>query len=348
MKPGSVVADFEREFARYVGADYAIALVNGTATLHTALVALGVKPGDRVAVPPLTMSSTTIAVLHVGAVPVFHDVDERWWLMSPQTKEPVNIMMPVSLFGLHSRHEVWGWDDSIVDDAAQTLRPHSGCAFTSYSFQSSKILSTGEGGMLVTNDGDLAQKAREFASLGYRLAPTSSRIDSVALRSPTFQRHHSLGWNYRMNDVTAREGLIQLEQADTLLAARKAAALCYRDVVQSCDWLTPQFVPAGWTSDWWAYAVAIAPERIAAWPNDFWLDLAKAIEFNGGERPYACWRTPWTEPGLTNIVDPYQRDYVLCPIAESLQPRLMLMQTNNLDSAQQNAEALSKAITEIG
>ena len=72
---------FERQFAQYVGADYAIAMCNGTATLHTALVALGVKPGDRVAVPPLTMASTSIAVLHAGAVPVYVDVDPDTWLM---------------------------------------------------------------------------------------------------------------------------------------------------------------------------------------------------------------------------------------------------------------------------
>src|SRR3990167_9701088 len=125
------VRAFERQYSEYVGAEYCIALVNGTATLHTALLALGVQPGDQVAVPPLTMASTTIAVLQAGAVPVFRDVDPRWWLMSPQTTVPVNVMMPVSLYGLHSRHDVWGWNDSVVDDAAQTLRPHSGCAFRS-------------------------------------------------------------------------------------------------------------------------------------------------------------------------------------------------------------------------
>src|SRR6266699_2220593 len=93
---GSTVRQFEEAFARYVGARYAIACCNGTATLHTALVALGVKPGDRVAVPPLTMASTTLAVLHAGAVPQFCDVHERTWLMRPLWREPIpTCVMPV-------------------------------------------------------------------------------------------------------------------------------------------------------------------------------------------------------------------------------------------------------------
>lgn len=101
MTNGTAVAAFERAFAAYVGAEYAIALCNGTATLHTALVACGVQPGDPVAVPPLTMSATTIAVLHAGGRPVFTDVDPRTWLMGDGGDS--RVVLPVSLFGLHHR-----------------------------------------------------------------------------------------------------------------------------------------------------------------------------------------------------------------------------------------------------
>jgi perosamine synthetase len=203
---GSAVADFERAFAQYVGAGYAIALNSGTSTLHTALAALGVR-GSKVSVPPLTMSATTIAVLHAGAVPVFVDVDPDTWLMDTNAPVPDDDdwmgCVPVSLYGLHAPTYV----GFVVDDAAQTLRPHTSADFTSYSFQSSKILALGEGGMLVTDDERLATRAREFSSLGYRMRADQPRIDPATLKSPDHERHHSLGWNYRMADAVAERGL---------------------------------------------------------------------------------------------------------------------------------------------
>lgn len=332
MKNGETVAEFERQFAAYVGARYAIALCNGTATLHTALVALGVKPGDRVAVPPLTMSATTIAVLHAGAVPVFVDVDPDTWLMNGPRALGFTAL-PVSLYGLHYPPVV----SNVIDDAAQSLRPHgSASAFTSYSFQVSKILPLGEGGMLVTDDEELATRAREFSSLGYRMRADQPRIDPAVLKSPTYERHHSLGWNYRMNDLTARRGLAMLSCADRLKADRRAAAAMYRDAIAGCEWLTPQHVPDGWEHDYWCYAVAL--DRGMEWGR-----LADAIQKHGGERPYAAWRLTYQEPAFR-----YLAPDGICPVAEDLQHRLLQFQTNTLQAAERNAEALRRTIRELG
>lgn len=380
MKNGSTVAAFEREFAQYVGAKYAIALCNGTATLHTALVALGVKPGDRVAVPPLTMSATTIAVLHAGAVPVFCDVDERTWLMDEERwpthgNRYVLYSIPVSLYGLACPYTL-AWS---VTDAAQTLQRHDATPFTSYSFQNSKILALGEGGMLVTNDEELAIKAREFSSLGYRMRADQPRIDPAVLKSPTFDRHHSLGYNYRMSDLIAAEGLRQMrsttvavQMADGLfheldrelptldanIAVRRRAAWDYRQAIAGCSWITPQHVPQGWNHDYWTFAVAVdAPRRAAA--------LADAIVKHGGERPYPAWRLTYHEPAFRHLVQPtasfdsaeigdpmaYRHGALpsgICPVAEDLQPRLLQFQTNDLVSAERNAHALRLAIHELG
>lgn len=350
MRNGEAVAAFERAFAEYVGARYAIALCNGTATLHTALVALGVKPGDRVAVPPLTMSATTIAVLHAGAVPVFCDVDPATWLMATAPLEDM-VAMPVSLYGLH----VGLLGGIVVDDAAQTLRPRNPFAsFTSYSFQASKILALGEGGMLVTNDEALATRAREFSSLGYRMRADQPRIDPAVLKSPTYARHHALGWNYRMNDVTAAEGLRALECGRTdhcvhvRNALRQTAAGYYRAAVAGCPWLTPQHVPAGRTHDYWTFAVACdTPERAAR--------LADLVVTFGGERPYAAWRLTYHEPAFAHLEVHGRSERprpetggALCPVAESLQPRLLQFQTNGLGAADQNALALRRAIFHLG
>lgn len=366
MKNGETVAAFERAFAAYVGARYAIALCNGTATLHTALIALGVKPGDRVAVPPLTMSATTLAVLHAGAVPVFCDVDRDTWLMADRdtaTERDVanaDAWIPVSLYGLH---QPWKGERTI-DDAAQTLRPHSGCAFTSYSFQASKILALGEGGMLVTNDEQLATRAREFSSLGYRMRADQPRIDPAMLKSPTFERHHSIGYNYRMNDLTAAEGLRQLDRADALLQLRQDCANFYRDVLNgtSGSWISRQFVPLGCRHDYWTFAIACDTPNRAFY-------LANAVRFHGGEQPFPAWRLSHQEPALQHLApgqvaksvrrDSFgvlawpasaaERESVqgACPVAESLQPRILQFQTNNLESAERNAAALRRAISDL-
>lgn len=351
MTQSTTVAAFERAFADYVGAKYAIALCNGTATLHTALVALGVQPGDRVAVPPLTMSATTLAVLQAGAVPVFCDVERDTWVMRRTGPADCRVQMPVDLYGLWQPN-VNDWRDGAtmlgkrgwVFDAAQTLRPHRCSGFTSYSFQSSKILALGEGGMLVTDDEALATRAREFSSLGYRMRADQPRIDPAALKSPTYARHHwPLAFNYRMNELTAERGLSLLErdrsgecEIDVLRDKRRCAAAFYRDAIAGCSWLTPQHVPEGWTHDYWTYAVAVdTPER---WPV-----LADAIVRHGGERPYAAWRLTYQEPAFRHLAPDGT-----CPVAESLQPRLVQGQTNDLESAKRNAYAWHAAILEIG
>lgn len=336
MRNGQQVAAFEAAFAEYVDAKYAIALCNGTATLHTALVALGIYPGDYVAVPPLTMASTTLAVLHAGAVPMFVDINPQTWLLTPIGPEmwaSVATAIPVSLYGLHS--ECWS-GSMLVDDAAQTLRQHGGAAFTSYSFQASKILALGEGGMLVTNDEELATFAREFSTLGYRMLPNQPRIDPAVLKSPTYERHHTIGFNYRMNDVTANAGLHELRFADLLIDQRRDAAALYREAHADCPWLTPQFVPVGWTHDYWSYTLACdTPQRA--------LRLADAMVRHGGERPYFAWRLTYQEPALRHLAPDGT-----CRVAEDLQPRLVQLQTNNSATASRNATALRRAIHEVG
>lgn len=362
MTNGSAVAAFEREFAQYVGAKYAIGLVNGTATLHTALVALGVKPGDRVAVPPLTMSATTIAVLHAGAVPVFVDVDPDTWLMDPIAAANVGVQVPVSLYGLH--YDTASTDSVgravTVDDAAQTLRRHDErFAFTSYSFQASKHLALGEGGMLATNDEALATRAREFSSLGYRMRADQPRIDPATLKHPSYERHHSLGWNYRMADAVAEKGLRVMGrptvssptlpggdwmaanglyhgwQLDVLKDRRRDAAEMYRQAIAGCDWITPQHVPEGSGHDYWAYAVALASP-------DLWEPFTDAIVRHGGERPFGAWRLTYQEPAFRHLAPDGT-----CPVAEGLQPRLVQFQTNDLARARFNADAVAAAIREI-
>jgi perosamine synthetase len=226
-----------------------------------------------------------------------------------------------------------------------------GAPFTSYSFQSSKHISSGEGGMLVTNDDELAARARSFASLGYDLS-ASSRIDRMAIRDPEAIRHVRFGINARMNDVTAAVVLAQLEFAYEILAERAVCADLYRQAHQGCSWLTPQHVPDGATHTWWCYPLLIeniVPARscdghtIDARVADAWRRMADAIVRHGGEKPYACWRLTYDEPAYKHL-----KPAGGCPVAESIQPRLLLFQTNDLTAAEKNAEALRRTIRELG
>lgn len=330
MRNTGTVAAFEEAFAQFVGAKFAVSCVNGTATLHTALVALGVRPADTVSVPCITMAATTIAVLHAGAIPQFVDIDPETWLMQRSVSD---YSIPVSLFGLCFPHAYSGRS---IDDAAQTLRKHGPSAFTSYSFQASKIISTGEGGMLVTDSEELATKAREFGSLGYRMDAKQPRIDSATLKSPTFNRHHSIGWNYRMAPVVAEEGLKQLAKAEQLLAERRQAAEFYGMAISGCSWMRSQCVPNGWQHHNWCFAVALESKEL-------WQPFVESICRHGGERPYACWRVTYQEPAFRHLSPDGT-----CPNAEELQPRLVQFQTNDVQSAEKNAGAVGRAIREIG
>lgn len=326
------VADFERAFARHVGAEHAIALCNGTATLHTALAALGVGPERRVVVPPLTMSSPALAVKHAGGIPVYWDVDPDLWTMQQPPAD--SIAIPVALYGLNLRLD---WPDvTVVMDAAQTLMHHNArYAFTSYSFQASKILATGEGGMLVTNHTDFAKEARQFSSLGYAMDADQPRIDKATIKRHDVMRHYRIGYNYRMAPVVADLGLEQLSHIEELLVSRTAAAALYREQTRRTHIFSEQYVPAGWWHDYWTYAVTLPTESEAT-------ALCDTIVKHGGERPYRAWALSCDEPALVDV----SRETAV-PVARDLQPRLVQFQTNSLPSAQKNALALSYALDEV-
>lgn len=330
---GTLVRQFERRFADYVGAKHGIAHCNGTATMHTALVALGVKPGDRVAVPPLTYASTTLAVLHAGAVPEYKDIHPETWC---SLGGAADYWIPVSLYGLdqpYSNHYIADARPRVVTDAAETLNPYKGEAFVSYSFEASKILPIGEGGMLVTDDEGLAWKARQFHTVGYHKSGPEDEWVMHPTRNPQAIRHDVIGWNYQMSDIQAAVGLTQLERADELLAARRYSAQCYAQAIQGCDWITPQYVPDGWPHSYWCYGIALRSKEM-------WNPFARAIVDAGGEMPYGAFRLTYQEPAFRHLAPDGT-----CPVAEDLQPRLMQLATNHDKAGSEKAAAcLRKAI----
>ena len=227
----------EAEFAEKFGVKFAISFANGTATLHAALHALGIGPGDEVIVPPLTMSSTTLAVLHAGAKPVYADVDRETFVMSVESAKKkitprTKAIMPVSLYGLPAPvPELKKLGLPVVEDSAQCFLGSIDGKLAgaigdlgSFSFQNSKHITCGEGGMVITDDPELAAAVRRFSSLGYGQIspePGKSKIDKNMIASPETIRHTHYGFNFRMSELCAAFTLAQLENLDKFVAMRK-------------------------------------------------------------------------------------------------------------------------------
>lgn len=221
---GPAVAAFEAAFAKTVGAKFAVAVSSGTAALHCALVAAGVKPGDEVIVPALTYVATANAVVHAGATPVFADVDAETWCITPKTvetaelyqsKQDIAAFIPVSLYG----HPVAPYVSTvpIVEDCAEALgSTHPGGADASaWSFFANKTITTGEGGMVTTNSEEVADSAR--------------RLSHQGLVPGTEYQHDRVGYNYRMTGMQAALGLAQLKRLPGILKKKRMIASWYRE-----------------------------------------------------------------------------------------------------------------------
>jgi len=339
----SWVQALECEFAKKYGVKYAVAFNSGTSTLHAALVAVGVKPGDRVAIPALTVAMDTFAVLQVGAIPLYIDIDPKTWNMDPKDlynkieDTPVKAIIPVSLYGLppeliRIKNIADASGIPIIEDNAQSMLNKFNNKFVgtfgdiaSYSFESSKHLNSGEGGIIITDNEDLALRCRKFGGLGYTtLTPELGRtkLTQETFQNPSFARHDTMGYNYRLSEYQAAMVLAQLEHVEEFLYWRRKAALAYLNVIYETnfsDFLIPQALPLGCSHSWWAFTVRFYDDKST------WVDFRKRYIKEGGDGIYGAWRVTYNEPFMAE----YSRELKgTCPVAEKLQPRLMQFKTN--------------------
>ena len=238
---------FEEAFANRFGMTYAISFVNGTATMHAALEAMGIGPGDEVIVPPLTMSATTFAVLQANATPVFSDVDRDSFQIDANSiaariTERTRAIITVSLYGLcpdmdpimdlARKHNL-----KVIEDNAECfLGKYKGRLVgtigdcSSFSFQSSKHLTSGEGGILLTDDQELAERVRKVQSLGYAgVGARKGKITKRDIQDPDYFRHVTMGWNYRMAELCCAVALAQTENIDALVQRRIEVARIFEE-----------------------------------------------------------------------------------------------------------------------
>jgi perosamine synthetase len=369
---GSVMMKrFEQAFSQRFGVKYSISQVNGTTTMHSVLEAIGIGPGDEVIVPPLTMASTTFAVLQANATPVFADVDPDTFQIDSDSIEKnitnkTKAIITVALYGLSpdmdkimaiaKKHNIFVLEDNaecLLGEYKGKLVGTLGHA-ASFSFQSSKHLTSGEGGVVTTNDDTLAENVRKASSLGYAgVSATKGKITKKDIQDPDYNRHVSMGWNYRMPELCAAVALAQLENMDMLVNQRITSAKNFDDVIKTnkCDWLVPQKTGKDYKNSYWTYVVRLDHPKVT-WHNfrDKFLEL-------GGDGIYAAWQLTYLEPmfqklnllGREKFISEENKEKYkkgCCPNAEILQPKLLQFKTNYWDikEAKHQAEVLSKTI----
>jgi perosamine synthetase len=358
----------ESAFAKKFGISFAIGHINGTATLHTALAALGIGKGDEVIVPPLTMSSTAISVLQNGSIPVFADVNPATFNINPDSIEDkitpqTKAVMTVALYGLSpdydpiikicKEHSLF----LIEDNAESFLSIYKGKLigtigdYASFSFQASKHLTSGEGGMLITDNEEYANKARRFSSLGYAgVSARQGKITRDDIQDPNYSRHISLGFNYRMSELQAAVVLGQLERAEELVDIRVNVAKYYDDAINGSDLVMRQAEPDGYKNTYWSYSMILKTDN----PSEDWYRFRKLYLKNGGDGYYAAWKLSYFEPLFQNEIQNYpgiRQSYKngLCPNAEYLQSRMIQLKTNywNLNDAIKQAEILNTTLKQF-
>lgn len=349
----------EKQFATRFGVRYAIAHNSGTSALHTCLLAAGVGPGDEVISPALTVIMDAFATLYVDAVPVFADVDPDTFNIDPvdvrQRITPrTKAIITVSLYGLPADMDPimqMAAEHNLVvieDDAQCFLGMYKGRLagtighMSVFSFENSKHIAVGEGGMVITNDEVLAEQVRKLGGIGYKnlTAPGGRiRLDESVFQDPDYKRHDRLGWNYRMTEVCAAVAGAQMERADEIVRMRQDIAQLYAEAIDRCEWMIPQNVPEGYTNTYWTYTVKY--EGMAALGVS-WKAFYNKYKEMEGDGFYAAWSIPYHEPALSHLG--YEKG--LCPIAEELQPKLMQFKTNYRDSefAKRKADALRKTL----
>jgi perosamine synthetase len=362
----------EKAFCRRFGVKYGVALNSGTSTLHAALEAAGVGPGDEVISPAITVIMDTTATLHANAVPVFADVNPDTFTIEPDDIErkitsKTKAIIPVSIYGLPAdmdrimqiaqKHNL-----VVIEDNAQCmLTKYKGkltgsiAHMASYSFENTKHISCGEGGMVITNSKKYAQLVRKIGGHGFKNLKADEgriRLNKDIFQNPKYKRHDELGWNYRLPEFNAAIALAQFERVDELIRLRIESARLFMEVMAECDYLVPQFVPEGYGHSYYTLGVLYKGAELR---GVSWEKFRRAYIDAGGDGIYACWSVPYLEPVIAKgkfvrrapwIYNKIKYPKVICPIAERIQPKIMQFKTNyrDLRLAEKKAKVLRAVI----
>jgi perosamine synthetase len=283
---GPKVTAFETAFAAKVGAEHGVALSSCTTALHLCLHVLDIGPGDEVVVPSFSFIATANAVRYCGAKPVFADVDPLTGNITAETILPVLTEKTKAVIAVHqggvpadvdTLRMVLG-DIPIVEDAACAIgstylgKPvGSGAQLAAWSFHPRKLLTTGEGGMITTDDPDLAKRLRRLREHGMN----ESAADRHSAGGVVIESYLETGFNYRMTDVQAALGLVQLGRLDGIIERRRELAARYHSLLSDVDMVRAVHDPGNGTTNYQSFWVLL-DERVTVQRNEVLGTLAAA------------------------------------------------------------------------
>jgi dTDP-4-amino-4,6-dideoxygalactose transaminase len=269
---GPRVAAFEDKFAAQVGAEHAVAVSSCTTALHLAMVVAGVGPGDDVVVPSFSFIATTNAAVYVGANPVFADVEAATGnltrdtieaVLTPRTKAVILVHqggIPADSPAIRALCEPRGI--VVVEDAAcavgsRFLGRHvaGDAAIATWSFHPRKLITTGEGGMLTTSNAEWAARARRLREHAMSVSAAERHLSLL----PAAEDYIELGFNYRMTDMQAAVGLVQLDRLDAIVRRRREIAAGYHAAFAGIDGLRAVSDPPGCESNFQSFWIEISP-----------------------------------------------------------------------------------------
>jgi dTDP-4-amino-4,6-dideoxygalactose transaminase len=270
---GKRTETFERLVADYVGAKHAVAVSSATTGLHLGLVALGVGPGDEVICPSFSFIATANAILYAGAKPVFVDIDPRTYNLDPEHLETLitprtKAILAVSQIGLAAdldrilaiarAHKL-----PVLEDAAPSLgaeingqRLGGNSDITVFSFDARKVLTTGEGGVICTNNAVWAERIRGLRAHSASVS-THTRHTSTGV---VLEEYTEMGYNYKMTDIQAAMGVVQMGKLEGFLAERRRLADRYNALLGQSNVLTLPHEPQGYKHIYQSYCVRLAPQ----------------------------------------------------------------------------------------
>ena len=273
VSQGPKVKEFEDKITEYLGVKYAIAVTNCTSALHLALLSIGIKKGDEVLVADYTFPATGHSVLYCGAMPIFIDVDLRTYnmnlnLMEEKINDKTKAIIPVHTFGQPAEMDAImeiaeDYNLKVIEDAACALGAKYKNKFAGtigdigcLSFHARKGITTGEGGMVVTDNKDLADKIRNLSVFGMTSAWDREKSDKFII--PEFTE---LGYNYKMSDITAAVGVAQLRKLDKIIERKRELAKYWDEKLQEIEFIESPYVSKNVKHIYQSY-VALVDKRI--------------------------------------------------------------------------------------
>lgn len=309
---GVYIEKFEAGFAEYCGCKYGISTTSGTTALHLALSALGIGPGDEVIVPTFTMAATIFSILYTGAKPVFIDAEPRTWnidhsKIEEKISEKTKVILPVHIYGhpcnmepinkIAKKYNLWVVEDAAEAHGAEYYGRKTGSLgdVGCFSFYANKIITTGEGGMVITNNEAIASRARLLKNLAFHPKQRFLHVD--------------IGFNYRMTNVQAAIGLAQLEKIEIMVEARRRNAKLYLDLLSDIPNLTLPVELDYVKNVYWMFGVLVE-EDFGMSRNKLMVELKKrGVETRTFFYPMHC------QPAFSNLGLVSNESF---PVAESL------------------------------